>query len=58
MILKEQRIGKVLDLFSLTTLDLEHLSCTLLRKEILKLDLCEIDLVVIFKEFIKIEGWD
>ena len=55
MILKEKIMTKILDLFSISTLDLENLRCTLPGKEILKLNFYEIGLVVIFKEFIKIE---
>ena len=53
MILKDQRIRKVLDLVSLSAIDLENLSHTLSSKEILKLDPHEIGLVVVFRDFIK-----
>ena len=53
MILKEQRIRKVLDLASLSVIDLENLSCTSPSKEILKLDPHEIGLANIFRPFIK-----
>ena len=49
IIIKEERIIKVLDLFSISALDLENLSFTLPSKEILKLDPYEIGLTVIFK---------
>ena len=53
VILKEQRIWKVLDWVSFSALDLENLSYTSTNKETLKLDYYEIDLVVVFKAFIK-----
>jgi len=55
MMLKGQRIRKVLDLISLSTCDVQNLSCTSPSKAILKLDPHEIDLVSVFKEFIKVE---
>ena len=53
VILNEQRIRKVIDLVSLNMVEIENLSCTSINKETLKLDHCEISLVVVFKEFIK-----
>ena len=55
MILKALSIRKVLDLVSLSVIDLENLSCTSPSKEILKLDPCEIGLVIFFRDFIKDE---
>ena len=53
LIMKEQRIRKFFDLVSLSTSNMKNLSCTSSSKEILKLDPCKIDLLVVIKEFIK-----
>ena len=51
--LKEERIRKVLNLISLSTYNVQNLSCTSPSKEILKLDPYEIGLVDLFRDFIK-----
>ena len=53
IILKKERIRKVTNLLSLSTLNLENLGFTLPSKESLKLDPFEIGLIVIVREFIK-----
>ena len=53
MILKAQRIRKVLNLISSSVLDLGNLSCTLTSKETLQLCYHKISLVVIFKNLSK-----